>query len=161
VEVLLASSDQVRTSFLQGPPLGTLRSRAGEIVGLGWGDLNWENLTFLVRRSVVHGRVGETKTEASRLPLPVDPRLADAFKEHRGRSVRRGLSDFVFANRAGKARWQESILQRQIKPAALGAGIGKISWHTFRHSYSSLLRRMAPTSKCNESCSGTRPFKAR
>jgi site-specific recombinase XerD len=48
----------------------------------------------------------------------------------------------VFANRAGKPRWQESILQRQIKPAALRAGIGKIGWHTFRHSYSSLLRRV-------------------
>lgn len=51
-------------------------------------------------------------------------------------------SDWVFANRAGKPRWQESILQRQIKPAAMRAGIGKIGWHTFRHSYSSLLRRV-------------------
>jgi integrase len=93
--------------------------RASEIVGLEWGDLNGEDLTLLVRRSVVHGRVGETKTEASRLPLPIDPRLADAFKEHWGRSVHRGPSDFVFANRAGKPRWQESMLQRQIKPAAL------------------------------------------
>ena len=103
-----------------------------------------------MRRSVVHGRVGETKTEASRLPLPVDPRLADAFKEHRGRSVYRGLSDFVFANRAGKPRWQESILERQIKPAALRAGIGKIGWHTFRHSYSSQLRRVGADIKVQQ-----------
>ena len=109
-------SEPYRTMVLVAACLGL---RASEIVGLQWGDLNWENLTLLVRRSVVHGRVGETKTEASRLPLPVDPRLADAFKEHRGRSVHRGWSDFVFANHAGKARWQESILQRQIKPAAL------------------------------------------
>ena len=124
--------------------------RASEIVGLEWGDLNWENLTLLVRRSVVHGRVGETKTEASRLPLPVDPRLADAFQENLGRSVHRGPSDFVFANRAGKPRWQESILQRQINPAALRAGIGKIGWHTFRHSYSSLLRRVGADIKVQQ-----------
>jgi hypothetical protein len=36
-----------------------------------------------------------------------------------GRSVHRGQANFVFANRAGKPRWQESMLQRQIKPAAL------------------------------------------
>jgi integrase len=140
-------SEPYRTMVLVAACLGL---RASEIVGLEWGDLNGENLTLLVRRSVVHGRVGETKTEASRLSLPVDPRLADALQEHRGRSVHRGPSDFVFANRAGKARWQESILQRQIKPAALRAGIGKIGWHTFRHSYSSLLRRVGADIKVQQ-----------
>jgi len=28
------------------------------------GDFNWEDLTLLVRRSVVHGRVGDRKTDA-------------------------------------------------------------------------------------------------
>jgi integrase len=116
--------------------------RASEVMGLQWGDFNWEDLTLLVRRSVVHGRVGETKTEASRFPLPVDPRLADVLKRHWYRTMYRALWDWVFANRYGKPRWQESILQRQIKPAAVRAGVGKIGWHTFRHSYSSLLRRV-------------------
>jgi integrase len=55
----------------------------------------------------------------------------------------------VFANRAGNPRWQESILQRQIKPAALRAGIRKIGWHTFRHS-SSLLRRVGADIKVQQ-----------
>jgi integrase len=124
--------------------------RASEIVGLQWGDLNWEERTLLVQRSVVHGRVGDTKTEASRIPLPVDPRLGDALLEQRYRSMHREPSDWVFANRIGKPRWQESILQRQIKPAALRAGIGKIGWHTFRHSYSSLLRRVGADIKVQQ-----------
>jgi integrase len=62
--------------------------RASEIIGLQWGDFNWEDLTLLVvRRSVVHGRVGDTKTEASRLPLPVDPSVADAIRAHWQRSL--------------------------------------------------------------------------
>ena len=48
--------------------------------------------------------------------------------------------DWVFGNRDGRPRWQESILHRQLKPAALRAGLGRIGWHTFRHSYSTLLR---------------------
>jgi integrase len=48
--------------------------------------------------------------------------------------------DWVFANDAGRPRWQETILQRQLKPAACRAGIGKIGWHTFRHTYSTMLR---------------------
>ena len=122
-----------RTMVLVAVCLGL---RASEIMGLQWGDLNWEDLTLLVKRSVVHGRTGDTKTEASRLALPVDPHLAAAFEEQRKHSLHTGLQDWVFANRAGRPRSQESIL----KPAAVRAGIGKIGWHTFRHSYSKMLR---------------------
>jgi len=66
------------------------------------------------------------------------------------RSLHREPCDWVFANRAGKPRWQESILHRQIKPAAVRAGVGKIGWHTFRHSYSSLLRRVGADIKVQQ-----------
>lgn len=114
--------------------------RVSEIIGLQWADFSWEDLTLLVKRAVVHGRVGDTKTEVSRLPLPVDRRLARILQEHWKRSVYRQPQDWVFANRDGRPRWQESILHRQLKPAGLRAGLGKIGWHTFRHSYSTLLR---------------------
>jgi integrase len=119
---------------------GCLGLRVSEIIGLQWGDFNWEDLTLLVKRSVVHGRIGDTKTEASQLPLPIDTRLARILQEHWKRSVYRQPQDWVFANRDGRPRWQESILHRQLKPAAMRAGLGRIGWHTFRHSYSTLLR---------------------
>jgi len=130
-------AEPYRTMVLVAACLGL---RASEIVGLQWGDFNWDDLTLLVKRSVVHGRVGDTKTEASQLPLPVDPRLARILQEHWKQSLHRGPEDWVFGNREGKPRWQESILHRQLKPAALRAGLGKIGWHTCRHSYSTLLR---------------------
>ncbi len=58
---------------------GCLGLRAGEIVGLQWGDFDFEQGTLLVQRSVVHGRVGDTKTEYSRDRVPLDPVLADAL----------------------------------------------------------------------------------
>jgi integrase len=82
----------------------------------------------------------QRKTEASRLPLPLDARLADALQQHRRRNLYVGPEDWVFANPAGRSRSQESILAHQLKPAAVRAGIGKIGWHTFRHSYSTMLR---------------------
>jgi integrase len=93
----------------------------------------------------VHGCVrrretGDTKTEASRKALPLDPRLAAPLAELWKRNFRKGPQDWVFANRAGQPRGQQDILQRHLRPAAVRAGIGKIGWHTFRHSYSTMLR---------------------
>jgi integrase len=44
----------------------SLGLRASEIMGLQWGDFDWENQTVLIRRGVVNGKIGDTKTEASR-----------------------------------------------------------------------------------------------
>ena len=123
------------------PSVGTvIPLRVSEIIGLQWGDFDWENLTVMVRRSVVHGRVGDTKTEAAFRPLPIDTRLTAPLQELRKRGFYAGPEDWVFANNVGRPRWQESILQRRLKPAAVRAGVGKIGWHTFRHTYSTMLR---------------------
>ena len=114
--------------------------RVSEIIGLQWGDFDWDKQTVLVQRSVVQCQVGETKTEGSCRPLPVDPGLAAGLLDLRKCSSFTGATDWVFANDAGRPRWQETILERQLKPAALRAGIGKIGWHTFRHTYSTMLR---------------------
>ena len=88
----------------------------------------------------MQARVGDTKTEASFRPLPLDTGLADALLALHSTSFYTGVTDWIFANDHGRPRWQESILQRQLKPAAIRAGIGKIGWHTFRHTYSTMLR---------------------
>ncbi len=114
--------------------------RASEIMGLQWQDFNWEDLTVLIRRGVVNGKVGDTKTEASQKSLPIDPRLADSLEKLWKNSFHKGPLDWVFANKAGRPRGQQNILQCHLRPAALRSGIGKIGWHTFRHSYSTMLR---------------------
>ena len=54
-------------------------------------------------------------------------------------------SDFVFAGATGKPRWPDGMLADHLKPAADRAGIGKIGWHTFRHTYSTLLHALGTT----------------
>jgi len=50
----------------------------------------------------------------------------------------------VFASpykRGAEPYWPDSALQDFVKPAVVRAGITKrVGWHTFRHSYSTLLR---------------------
>ena len=137
-----------RTMVLIAASLGL---RASEIMGLQWSDFDWANHTVLIRRGVVNGRSGDTKTEASRKALPVDSILADALRElRRCQNPRIRPGDWVFGNRIGRPRSQQDILRRHIRPAALRAGLGKIGWHTFRHSYSTLLRGLGADIKVQQ-----------
>ena len=115
--------------------------RACEIMGLKWGAVDWDHLALDVRRSVVAGREDATKTEASEKPVPLDAELATALLKWRGKAHYIGPSDYVFAGDAGKARWQAMILKDHILPAATEAKIGRVGWHTFRHTYRAMLKR--------------------
>jgi len=46
--------------------------RVSEIVALQWWDFDFPGRTLLIQRSVVHGRVGDVKTEYSRDSVPLD-----------------------------------------------------------------------------------------
>jgi integrase len=135
-KLLTELSEPHRTRVLVA---GCLGLRISEIIGLRWGDIDWENLTILVQRSVVCGKVYATKTEASQKPMPIDPELAKALLEHRRQATYVAPEDYIFAGDSGKPRWHGVMLTDHIKPAAVRAGIGKIGWHTFRHTFSSIL----------------------
>ena len=120
---------------------GSTGLRVSEVLGLKWGDVGWESLEADVRRSVVAGRVNATKTEASEKPVPLDPAIATALLKWRGQAYYIADSDFVFAGDSGRPRWQAMILKDHIQPAADRAEIGKVGWHTFRHTYRANLKR--------------------
>lgn len=54
--------------------------RVSEILGLCWEDVDLENGTLQIRRSVVGGRVEPTETEASEDELPLHPQLVEVLQ---------------------------------------------------------------------------------
>jgi integrase len=138
-QALLAElKDPYRTMVLVAGGTGL---RVSEIMGLKWGDVIWQRLEADVRRSVVAGRENATKTEASEKLVPLDPAIATALLKWRCQAHYLADSDFVFAGDSGRPRWQAMILKDYIQPAADKAGIGKVGWHTFRHTYRASLKR--------------------
>ena len=111
-------------------------------MALQWGDIDFENLTVRIQRSIVGGEVNPTKTEASEATLPLDPALAEALLRHKAGAFYLGKSDYVFAADSGKPRWAGILLTDHIKPAADKVGIGPVGWHTFRRTYSTLLHAL-------------------
>jgi len=118
--------------------------RQSELFALQWGDIDFSQGAMNVTRSIAYGVVGRCKTEASQKPVPVHPILAAALIQWRDRCRYREPEDWVFANEHHRGRhpyWGQAILRRLIRPVAERVGIKKrIGWHTFRHSYSTLLR---------------------
>jgi integrase len=118
--------------------------RVGELLGLKWSDVDFENGQLHVTRSVVNQVVGDCKTEASQKPVPLDSFLAQELLTWRSGCPYNQNDDWVFASPLTKGRqpyWPENLMKRGIRPAAKRAEIVKhISWHTFRRTFSTLLK---------------------
>ena len=118
--------------------------RQSELFGLKWGDIDLVQGTMNVTRSIVYGVVGPCKTESSQKPVPVHPLLADALSDWRKQCAYTKPDDWVFASKRHRGRrpyWGQAILRKYLRPVAQRLGIQKcIGWHTFRHTYSTLLR---------------------
>ena len=118
--------------------------RVGELLGLKWSDVDFENGQLHVTRSVVDQVVGDCKTEASQKPVPLDSFLAEELRMWRSGCAYNQDDDWVFASPLTKGRqpyWPENLMKRGIRPAAKRAEIVKhISWHTFRRTFSTLLK---------------------
>jgi integrase len=53
--------------------------------------------------------------------------------------VRNGDDDLVFGNRKGNPLRESKLLTNVLQPVAEAAGLGRVTWHQFRHIHSSLL----------------------
>jgi len=118
--------------------------RVSELLALKWSDVDFENLEVNVTRSIAIQRVGPCKTEASQKPVPLDPELAEVLLLWRRHSPYPMDHDWIFASPAKKGAspyWSFSLFRVYVRPALKAAGItGKVGWHTFRHSYATILK---------------------
>jgi len=118
--------------------------RMSELFGLKWSDVHFDRHEISVTRSIVMQVVGPCKTEASQRPIPMDDLLAEALEVWRAQSHYPAESDWVFASVKSRGRWPywgQPIMRKTIRPVAVKLGIsGRLGWHTFRHTFSTLPR---------------------
>jgi len=123
--------------------------RRGELAGLKWEDFDFKKLHVSVTRSLVDQHVGPVKTETSRKLMPIDEFVARELLAWHDVTPYKKPSNYVWAtdaNRAGAKRgkqtvWLSTVMRDYIQPMARKLGIQKkMSWHTFRHTFSSILK---------------------
>lgn len=125
--------------------------RRSELMGLQWCDLDFFEMRINIVRSVVDQVIGNCKTEASRKPVVMDEHIAQVLKAWRQESVYTAPTDWVWASPQKKGRqplWLATVMRYYIQPAARRAGITKkLGWHTFRHTFSTLIKSLGVDAK--------------
>lgn len=118
--------------------------RQSELFALKWQDVDFKNKQLWVTRSIVQQVVGPCKTEASQKPVPLHDHLVRALRNWKRTTPYRTQESWVFASPEQRGKgpyWGQQLLRHHIRPVALKLGITKqIGWHTFRRTYSTLLR---------------------
>src|SRR5579875_295298 len=69
--------------------------------------------------------------------------MAEDLLRWRRQSEYAGLDDYIFASETMRGKqpfWPDNLMKRHIRPVAKANGINKqIGWHTFRHTFGTLL----------------------
>lgn len=119
--------------------------RRGELIALRWQDIDFKLFQANVTHSVWHNVEGDTKTEASRKPVPLPQLVIEELKHWRSVTLYRADSDYLFpsvAKNGAQPLQPEMILRRHIRPALKQIGVTKrIGFHSFRHGLAVMLRQ--------------------
>jgi integrase len=124
--------------------------RRGEILGLQWGDIDWNCDTIFVRRSLYwlvgnENAASDTrwkfiapKSRRSKRAIVMSPRLKEILEVHKI-TARENKYELVFCNKEGNPIDPDNMIKREFHPALRLAGLRKIRFHDLRHTYATLL----------------------
>jgi integrase len=142
-----AADDRLYALYVLALYLGL---RRGEILGLGWDDIDFDKETLTVRHSLqrVGGRltVVTPKTRTSERTLPLLEVIAKVLKEHQARqraeraAAGKDWQDtgFVFTTTVGTPMEPDN-LRRSWKPLCEALGLEGVRFHDTRHTCVTLL----------------------
>jgi integrase len=137
----------------------TIGTRIGELLALGWSDINLEAGTVHIHRTLTqvehyHFAQGDPKTEAGERTLLIPQPVIDILKSHRMRQHAERLKagsawqqhDLVFCTNGGKQYWPQTIRHR-FYVLLKQAGLPRMHFHDLRHNAATLLASMGVNPK--------------
>jgi integrase len=120
--------------------------RAGEALGLQWGDIDLDRGLLHVRRSVWYGKIQAAKSEASETVLPIPDALVAVLRDYRAQ-WKPNPQGFLFVTRNGQPPSSNKVVEYHLWPILDALGIPRCGVHAFRHSHTALLLDTGATPK--------------
>ena len=133
--IIAAARDPYRTMFAVAAMTGL---RAGEILGLMLGDIDFDRKVLHIERAAWCGRVQTVKSKSSRASLPMPVALAEILRQYLT-AWRPNPAKLLFANRLGRPYNANKVVQKGLWPVLDELGIEHCGLHAFRHTHTSLL----------------------
>lgn len=123
--------------------------RRGEILGLRWGDVDFDENTIHVKQALYYKRGRHWGEKAgfvflqpkynSIRQIDLSPELRGALREHwLSCHKENNPLDLVFTNSKGKPIEPDNFYKRRFLPVVKAANIGSLRFHDLRHTYGSL-----------------------
>ncbi|UCF84689.1 MAG: site-specific integrase [Desulfobacteraceae bacterium] len=108
-------------------------ARQGELLGLKWKDVDWENSQIHIQRTFNKGRFFTTKTKGSNRKVDLGPTVLTELKKWKLACPKTEL-DLVFPNDEGKPMNYSNMMNRHFIPALEAAELPRIRFHDLRHT---------------------------
>ncbi|WP_280351516.1 tyrosine-type recombinase/integrase [Nocardia abscessus] len=139
-----ASTEELYPAFLL---LALYGMRKGEVLGLRFGDINWDHDSFQIRqqRQVVRGRphIGPVKTAKGKRDLPLLAFVRRALNQYQTiveeRHIRPTNDRLIFVDENGEPISPDHLYQLFIK-ISKRTGLRRIRLHDLRHGTATLLK---------------------
>ena len=113
-------------------------ARQGEILGLKWSDVDWDNNQIHIQRTFNNDSWYDTKTDASMRKIDLGPAMMIVLKKWK-LACQKNRLNLVFPNNVGNPINHNNLVNRHFNPASKAAELPKIRFHDLRHTYASLL----------------------
>jgi len=113
-------------------------ARQGELLGLKWSDVDWENNQIHIKRTFNNGRFFTTKTKESNRSIDIGPKVMTELKKWKLACPKSEL-DFIFPNEKANPIDHHNMVYRYFLPTLTEADLPRIRFHDLRHTYASLL----------------------
>jgi integrase len=104
---------------------------------LRWKNLDLEQRYLTVCEAVYEGHFGTPKTQAGIRQVPLSDSSVCLIADWKQHARTTDAESLVFATWSGKPISPNNVLRRWVIPAAAELGLPKVSWLTFRRTYSS------------------------
>ena len=120
--------------------------RLGELLGLQWGDIDFQGRFIEVRRSLQEGGRIELPKSGKIRRVDMSLMLAETLQRLRARRAEEALAkgwkqvpERVFCNEEGRPIWKSDFERRVFHKALAKAGLRRIRFHDLRHTFASRL----------------------